>query len=248
MDIGSHLEIHHASSKAKYIKNIIFGGIDGIITTFSIIAACYGSNLQIKYIIAMGFANLVADAFSMGFGDYISSLFESKYIISEKNKETYEYENNRGYELNEMMELYQKEGIDENDSKKIVELLTENDKYKDFFIKSMVKMELGLEIPEENYKKEIKKEALITFSSFMFFGFIPLSVYLFSYWSKFKKYNDIFIIDCFITLLTIVTLGYVQAVITKQPRLLGCMSLTINGFISTSLAFLLGYGLEKAID
>ena len=112
----------------------------------------------------------------------------------------------------------------------------------------MVKMELGLEIPEDNYKKEIKKEALITFTSFMLFGFIPLSVYLFSYWSKFEKYNDIFIIDCFITLLTIITLGYVQAVITKQPRLLGCVSLTINGFISTSIAFLLGYGLEKAID
>ena len=150
MDIGSHLEAHHASSKAKYIKNVIFGGIDGIITTFSIIAACYGSKLEIKYIIAMGFANLVADAFSMGFGDFISSLFESKYIISEREKETWEYENNRGYELNEMIELYKKEGIEEQDSKKIVEILTYNDKYKDFFIKSMVNMELGLEIPEDN--------------------------------------------------------------------------------------------------
>jgi vacuolar iron transporter family protein len=248
MDIIEHLESHHASSKAKYIKNIIFGGIDGIITTFSIIAACFGSGLQIKYIIAMGFANLVADAFSMGFGDYISSLFESKYILSEAKKETREYETNINYEINEMIELYQREGLEEEDSKKIVNLLTENDKYKDFFIKSMVKMELGLEIPEDNYKKEIKKEALITFLSFMFFGFIPLSVYLFSYWGKYDKYNDIFMIDCFVTFLTIVSLGYVQAVITKQPRLLGCISLTINGFISTSLAFLLGYGLEKAID
>ena len=112
----------------------------------------------------------------------------------------------------------------------------------------MVNMELGLEIPEDNYKKEIKKEALITFISFMFFGFIPLSVYLFSYWSSFKKYNDIFLIDCFITLLTIMSLGYVQATITKQPKLIGCLSLTINGLISTSLAFILGYGIEKAID
>ena len=86
MDIGSHLEIHHASSKAKYIKNVIFGGIDGIITTFSIIAACFGSGLEIKYILAMGFANLLADAFSMGFGDYISSFFETNYILSEAEK------------------------------------------------------------------------------------------------------------------------------------------------------------------
>ena len=109
-------------------------------------------------------------------------------------------------------------------------------------------MELGLEIPDENYKNEIKKEALITFISFIIFGFIPLLTYLISYWSNFNNYNDIFIIDCFVTLLTIMSLGYLQAIITKQPKLLGCVSLTINGLISTGIAFILGYGIEKAIN
>ena len=67
MDIGSHLEIHHASSKAKYIKNVIFGGIDGIITTFSIIAACFGSGLEIKYILAMGFRKFSCRRIFYGF-------------------------------------------------------------------------------------------------------------------------------------------------------------------------------------
>ena len=248
MDLGAHLEIHHAKSSAKYVKNIIFGGIDGIITTFSIIAACFGANLNIKYIIAMAFANLVADAFSMGFGDYISSLFESKYIIAEKNKETNEFRNNRNYEVNEMIDLYQKEGLDLEDSIKIVDILTSKEKYEDFFIKSMVKMELDLDIPEENYKIIIRKEALVTFFSFIFFGFIPLFTYLITYWAKFENYNDIFVIDCFVTLFTIMSLGYFQAVVTKQPKLLGCLSLTVNGFISTGTAFILGYGIEKLIS
>ena len=122
MDIENHLESHHAKNSAKYIKNIIYGGIDGIITTFSIIAACFGSNLGIKYIIAMGFANLVADGFSMGFGDYISSYFETNYILSEKQKEEYEYEHNNAYEVAEMIELYTNEGLDDADSKKIVDI------------------------------------------------------------------------------------------------------------------------------
>lgn len=248
MDLGSHLEVHHASSSAKYIKNVIFGGIDGIITTFSIIAACFGSGLEIKYIIAMGFANLLADAFSMGFGDYISSLFESKYILSEKKKETWEYEKNKNYEINEMIELYQNEGIELEDAEKIVNIITTNDKYKNFFIKSMVNMELGLELPEDNYKTVIKKEALITFVSFIIFGFIPLLTYLITYWADYGNYNDIFIIDCFVTLLTIMSLGYFQAVITKQPKLIGCLSLTVNGIISTAIAFILGYGIEKTLN
>ena len=60
-DIKEHIEENHASQKAKYVKNIIYGGLDGIITTFSIIAAAVGANLEMKTIIAMGVANLIAD-------------------------------------------------------------------------------------------------------------------------------------------------------------------------------------------
>lgn len=248
MDIQEHLESHHAKNSAKYIKNIIYGGIDGIITTFSIIAACFGAELDIKYIIAMGFANLIADGFSMGFGDYISSYFETKYILSEKEKESYEYDNNHQYEVNEMIELYENEGIEHDDSKKIVDILVSKPLYKPFFIKSMVSMELGLDVPEDNYKHEHKKQALITFASFLIFGFIPLIIYIISHWCKYNNSNTIFVIDCFITLLTISGLGYTQAHITKQSKLMGCFILTINGIISTSIAFIIGYGVEKAFN
>ena len=248
MDIASHTETHHASSKAKYIKNIIYGGIDGIITTFSIIAACFGANLEIKYIITMGFANLIADGFSMGFGDFISSFFETKYILSEKDKESHEFEHNREYEINEMIELYEREGLGHRDAKKMVDILASNPLYQPFFIKSMVSLELGLEIPDEDYKKEIRTEALVTFFSFLLFGFIPLLAYLIGYWSDNENESDIFIIDCFITTMTISGLGCLQAHITKQSKLKGMLILTVNGIVSTSIAFGLGFGLERILN
>ena len=247
MDLNEHLESHHASESAKYVKNIIFGGIDGIITTFSIISACFGSNLEMKYIIAMGVANLVADAFSMGFGDYISSVFENKYILSERLKECWEFDHNRDYEVNEMIELYEREGIEKEDSQRIVDIITSKPKYKNFFLKAMVNMELGLNIPDQDYKKEVRKEALITFFSFIIFGFIPVLVYLICYWSKYEEQGVVFAIDCVFTLLTIMALGYFQAVITKQPKLIGIASLTLNGLVSTGIAFCLGYGIEKSL-
>jgi len=196
----------------------------------------------------MGFANLIADGFSMGFGDYISSFFETNYILSEAEKESYEFETNNEYEVDEMIELYTHEGIEVEDSKKIVDILISKSEYKPFFIKSMVSMELGLEIPDKDYKSEMKKEALITFGSFLIFGFIPLIIYIISHWCRYDNYNNIFIVDCFITLLTISVLGYTQAHITKQSKLMGCFILTINGIISTIIAFGIGYGLEKAIN
>ena len=48
MNIEEHLETHHAKNSAKYIKNIIFGGIDGIITTFSILSGLFWFRFEHK--------------------------------------------------------------------------------------------------------------------------------------------------------------------------------------------------------
>ncbi len=45
-----------------YIKSLVYGGLDGIITTFAIVCAAVGTS----------FASLVADAMSMGLGDTLS--------------------------------------------------------------------------------------------------------------------------------------------------------------------------------
>jgi len=244
MDLQEHLETHHGHDSAKYIKNIIYGGIDGIITTFSIIAASYGAGFEIKYIITMGVANLIADGFSMGMGDYISSFFENQYILSEKKKEEEEYINNNLYEIGEMNELYIKEGFDPDDANSLVTMLISKEKYKPIFIKNMVLMELGLNIPEDNYKQVIKKEALITFMSFIGFGFVPILFYIIFYYSDYDSYKNIFIINCFITSTAMFGLGVYQAKITKQNIYKGGIVLTINGVIAASLAFIIGYGIN----
>ena len=60
----------------KNIANVIYGGMDGIISTFSIIVGTLGAkqNMGVAFILAV--ANLVADAFSMGVGSYESVIHE----------------------------------------------------------------------------------------------------------------------------------------------------------------------------
>lgn len=57
----------------QFIKSIVYGGVDGIITTFAVVASASGASLSIKVLMILGFASLFADAISMGFGDYLSS-------------------------------------------------------------------------------------------------------------------------------------------------------------------------------
>ena len=243
IDINLHLEDQHASENAKYVKNIIYGGLDGIITTFSIIAASVGAGLKMKIIIALGIANLIADGISMGVGEYLSTTFENKYIMSEKSKEEHEYEHNYNYEVEEMVELYKNEGLDEIDAKKIVDIYTSNDKYKPLFIKNMMSMELGLELSDD----DPKINGLVTFIAFLIFGFVPIFFYIVFYYADYDEYTNIFIINCFITIITIFTLGIVQAKITKQPLIMSALKLTFNGVLASGLAFLIGWGIEAGL-
>ena len=54
-------EESHGGFGSANIKSIVFGGLDGIITTFSTIASVAGGNLSIPVVITLGFANLIAD-------------------------------------------------------------------------------------------------------------------------------------------------------------------------------------------
>merc|ERR1712000_449870 len=59
----------HSEIGGDTSKTIVFGALDGIMTTFAVVTAAAGGNQDWKIIVSYGFAHLLADAFSMGFGD-----------------------------------------------------------------------------------------------------------------------------------------------------------------------------------
>ena len=62
-----------------YLKEFVYGGIDGSVTTFAIVAGATGAGLNSSIIIVLGFANLIADGFSMSIGNYLSVKSELAY-------------------------------------------------------------------------------------------------------------------------------------------------------------------------
>lgn len=69
--------LHREPSGAKdvfrhYIRDIVYGANDGIITTFAVVAGATGGELSSRTVIVIGAANLLADGISMGVGNYLS--------------------------------------------------------------------------------------------------------------------------------------------------------------------------------
>lgn len=55
-----------------YLKDLIYGANDGIITTFAVVAGVAGASLEARIVLILGFANLLADGFSMGASNFLS--------------------------------------------------------------------------------------------------------------------------------------------------------------------------------
>ena len=57
----------------KHVSAIVYGGLDGIITTFAVVAGSVGGNVSNIVIIILGFSNLLADGFFNGGRAYLSA-------------------------------------------------------------------------------------------------------------------------------------------------------------------------------
>ncbi|MDQ3123401.1 MAG: VIT1/CCC1 transporter family protein [bacterium] len=58
------------------LREFVYGGMDGAVTTFAVVTGAAGANLGVRVILILGFANVLADGFSMAVGSYLSEKSE----------------------------------------------------------------------------------------------------------------------------------------------------------------------------
>lgn len=66
------MKINHIPLKEKYLPEFIYGGIDGIVTTFAIVAGVVGAGLNPSIVLILGFSNVLADGFSMASSNFLA--------------------------------------------------------------------------------------------------------------------------------------------------------------------------------
>lgn len=220
------------SQGGQYIKSLIYGGLDGIITTFAVVAGVAGASLSSGIVLIMGFANLIADGLSMAIGDYLSTKAENEYNHAERMREIWEVENYPEGEKQELIELYMGKGLSMEDASIITNILSKN---KEAWVDVMMVEELGILEEEESPLKN----ALVTFFSFLIFGFIPVGAYVAS--NKIALISDnTFIIACILTGFTLFTLGSLKVKITGKNWILSGLEMLIVGGIAAGSAYGIG--------
>lgn len=224
-----------------YIKSMVFGGLDGIITTFAVVAGVQGAGLDTDVALVLGFANLIADGLSMGLGDYLSEKAEQEYIINEMKREQWEVENYLEGEKREMVDLYQGKGMTLADATAVIDIMS---KYKGIFVDTMMVEELGLMVPSP--EDNPAKQGLTTCLSFFFFGTIPLISYLFSFAGLSSE--EQFLMSAILSMAALMGLGVLKASLVKQNKLKGGGFMLLNGTIAASASYLISWAIEEAVS
>jgi VIT1/CCC1 family predicted Fe2+/Mn2+ transporter len=67
---------------ARYLPDLIYGANDGIVTTLAVISGVVGASLSNRVILILGFANLLADGFSMGASNVLARRSETESAIA----------------------------------------------------------------------------------------------------------------------------------------------------------------------
>ncbi|MFK7837438.1 MAG: VIT1/CCC1 transporter family protein [Sulfitobacter sp.] len=154
-----------------HLKDLIYGGIDGAVTTFAIVAGVEGAGLSHGIILARGLANILADGVSMAASNYSGTKAElddrRRIIQIEERHIALHHEG----ELEELRQILQKRGLSGAVLEQATQAIAGN---KQKWIDLMLSDEYGLAREEP----QPLRAAAATFAAFMIAGSVPLLPFL----------------------------------------------------------------------
>ena len=221
-----------------YLGEFVYGGIDGSVTTFAVVTGAVGAGMDSSVILILGFANLFADGFAMSVGAYMSSKSEKQNYEKHKSLEYWEVEHLPELEREEIEDIYRKKGFEGPLLGQVVEVITRD---KDRWVNEMMKDELNL---IEDTKSPFQT-GLVTFSSFVSIGLIPLGVYVFDFLSP--SVQNLFAWSSGLTAVGFILIGYLKSIVTQSGILKGIGETLLLGGLAAFVAYFEGDFLGKVI-
>jgi VIT1/CCC1 family predicted Fe2+/Mn2+ transporter len=223
----------------NYLGEFVYGGIDGSITTFAVVAGAAGAELSSAIILILGFANLLADGFSMSIGAYLASKSEQENYEKHKKREYWEVENMPETEEAEIRAIFKSKGFEGQLLEEVTKIICSD---KDRWVDIMMKEELGM-IKEQRSPLKI---GAFTFISFLMAGFVPLLVYVVDFFNPIS--GNLFLIASSLTFTTFLIIGFLKSHLTQTSKFKGITETLLLGTAAAIVAYLVGDFLEKLIS
>lgn len=232
-------EDHSNSNDYNWIADFVYGGIDGAITTFAVVAGVEGASLAVPIILILGFANLFGDGFSMSVGKYLSDKANLEQYEKIRQIEFRHLKEKTEHEIGEVRDIMITYGFKGKDLERAVEVIISNP---DAWVDLMMRNEFNM----TNENVNPMKGALITFFSFILVGFIPLVAYTFRAFIDFSD-REMFYITVATTLLGLFLVGTVKSKFSMRNWFICGIETAFVGGMAATIAYLVGYFIKHLI-
>lgn len=220
-----------------YIREIVYGGNDGIVTTFAVVAGTVGANLPHSIIIVLGLANLFADGLSMATGAYLSEKSDIAQNSRLRQEEAALLAADPETQASVIRAHLAGQGFAGVDLRKATATVMAD---KAAALDTVMLAKHGHAGDEGSNPLA---DGLMTLCSFVFFGSIPLLPYFFAV-DEGQRFN----VAIAGTFAALALLGAARSVVTREKLYRGPLEIVFVGAIGAIVAYLIGYAFKAAFQ
>ena len=210
----------------SYLRDWVYGGIDGIVTTFAIVSGVVGARLSPHIILILGSASLIADGFAMAAGDYLATRSEDEEFRHAEAVERRHIDVCPEGERDEVREILKARGIPGELIDQVVASITAD---RNLWVRTMLRDEYGL----PDAVRSPWRAAALTFSAFLVCGLVPLIPFV-------AGMKRAFLTACIVTGLMFVLIGALKSRWSVRPWWYSGLATLAIGGCAAAAAYVIG--------
>jgi VIT1/CCC1 family predicted Fe2+/Mn2+ transporter len=213
---------------AGTLRAIVFGASDGLVSNLALIMGVAGATPEPSFVLLSGIAGLLAGAFSMGAGEYISVKSQVEVLERQIALERAELDAIPEEEFEELVSIYKSKGLPEEDARRFAEHIFQD---KELALQTLVREELGL---DENGLSSPMAAAVGSFVAFTVGAIIPVIPWLFG------GGTAVIVVSFMLGLAGLFVLGALVSLLTGRSFLFSGLRQVVIGAGAAIITFLVG--------
>jgi len=219
---------------SSHVSDAVLGAIDGCVTTFAVVAGAYGAGFPAVVALVLGFANLLADGFSMAVSNFESVKAQREYVESIRRTEELHIDHIPEGEREEVRQIFAGKGFEGDLLERIVETITRD---RGLWVDTMLLEEYGL---QTTFPSPWKAGGT-TFVAFLAVGVIPLLPMLVSGLTPDQQ----FLASAGLACVMFFAVGMLKSLVFSRPVLMAGLQTLLTGGAAAGLAFAAGWVLRS---